>query len=87
MPEMKYYMVYANWKPEYQGPDDYHKAMDKYKKVVEKAGCKVVFWGAALGVQENALCVIKGTPENYMGLGMPAETPYVDTRTHVVITF
>ena len=87
MPEMKYYMVYANWKPEYQGAEDFNKAMEKYSKVVEKAGCKVVFWGAALGVPENALCVIEGTPENYMKIGISPETPYTNTRTHVVIKF
>ncbi len=87
MPEMKYYIVYANWKPEIQGrPEDIKKAMEKYTKVVEEAGCKVKFWGAALGVPENALCVIKGSPDNYLKL-LPAQAPYTNTRTHVVLTF
>jgi len=87
MPEMKYYIVYANWKPELQGqPEDIKKAMEKYAKVVEEAGCKVKLWGAALGVPENALCVIKGSPDNYLKL-LPAAAPFTNTRTHVVIKF
>lgn len=86
MPEMKYYIVYANWKPEYQGPDALKEAMEKYTKVVEEAGCKVKLWGSALGVSETAVCVIKGTPENYMKL-FPPQAPYTNTRTHVVLTF
>jgi len=87
MPEMKYYMVFAHWKPELQGVDDYNKAMEKWTKVIEKAGCKVVLWGAALGVPEDALVVIEGTPANYMKIGMPPEAPYTNTRTHIVIKF
>ena len=86
MPEMKYYIVYANWKPENQGQENFKKAMEKWSKVVEEYGCKVKFWGAALGVPETALCVIKGTPENMMKLPVP-DQPYINTRTHVVITF
>jgi len=84
---MKYYMVFAHWKPELQGVDDYNKAMEKWTKVIEKAGCKVVLWGAALGVPEDALVVIEGTPANYMKIGMPPEAPYTNTRTHIVIKF
>ena len=86
MPEMKYYIVYANWKPEHQGPEGFKKAMEKWTKVIEDAGCKVKLWGAALGVPENALCVIKGSPENYMKIPN-SEAPYTNTRTHVVIKF
>jgi len=86
MPEMKYYIIYAHWKPEYRGPEGFKKAMDPWNKKVEEAGCKVVFWGAALGVPENALCVIKGTPENWMKIPV-MEAPYQKTRTNVVITF
>lgn len=86
MPEIKYYIVYANWKPEYQGPEDFNKAMKEYSKKVEEAGCKVVFWGAALGVSESALCVIKGAPENWMKIPI-ADAPYTNTRTNVVIKF
>ena len=86
MPEMKYYIVYAMWKPEHRGPEGFKKAMDKWIKAIEGAGCKVKLWGAALGVPENALCVIKGSPENYMKIPN-AEAPYTNTRTHVVIKF
>ena len=86
MPEMKYYIVYAHWKPENQGPENFTKAMKEYSKKVKEAGCEVVFWGAALGVPEGALCVIKGSPDNWMKVPM-GEAPYTNTRTHVVITF
>ena len=86
MAEMKYYIVYANWKPEHQGPEDFKKAMEKWTKVVEDAGCKVKLWGAALGVSETALCVIKGSPENWMKIDR-SKSPYTNTRTNVVIKF
>ena len=87
MPEIKYFIVYAYWKPEVQGNmDDIKKAMEKWSESVEAAGCKVKFWGAAMGVSENALCVIKGSPENYMKL-LPADAPYEKTRTNVVVKF
>jgi len=86
MPEMKYYIIYAHWKPEYQGPENLTKAMKEYSKKVEDAGCKVMFWGSALGVPEDALCVIKGTPDNWMKIAI-GEAPYTNTRTNVVITF
>ena len=83
---MKYYITYAHWKPEAQGPDAMKKAMKEWSKKIEDTGCKVVFWGAALGVPEDAICVIKGSPEDWMKM-MPVEAPYTNTRTHVVITF
>ena len=86
MPEIKYYIVYADWKPEHQGPEDFNKAMKEYSKKIEEAGCKVVFWGAALGVSESALCVIKGTTENWMKIPV-LEAPYTNTRTNLVVTF
>lgn len=86
MPEMKYYIVYASWKPEYQGVEDYKKAMEKWTKVIEGTGCKVMLWGAALGVPEDALCVIEGSPEKYLKIPV-AEAPYTNTRTNVVIKF
>jgi hypothetical protein len=86
MPEMKYYMVYGHWKPEYQGPEAFKKAMEKYKKLVEKAGCKVKFWGSALGVPESSLCVIKGSPEDWLKIPF-GDAPFTNTRTHVVITW
>ncbi|MBL7078835.1 hypothetical protein ISS39_00785 [Candidatus Bathyarchaeota archaeon] len=86
MPEMKYFIVYANWKPEIQGLDSVKEAMEKYTKVIEEAGCKVKLWGSALGVPETALIVIKGSPENYLKL-LPLQAPYTNTRTHVVLTF
>ncbi len=86
MAEMKYYIVYANWKPELQGMDDIQGAMEKYSKVVEEAGCKVKLWGSALGVPESAVCVIKGSPENYLKL-FPPQAPWTNSRTNVVVTF
>ena len=59
--------------------------MKHYSKKVEEAGCKVMFWGAALGVPENALCVIKGTPENRIKIPI-TDAPFTNTRTHVVLT-
>ena len=46
----------------------------------------MVLWGAALGVPENALCVVKGSPEDWMKISV-ADAPYTNTRTHVVIKF
>ena len=54
---------------------------------MRKLAARLYSGGAALGVPENALCVIEGTPENYMKIGMPPEVPYTNTRTHVVIKF
>ena len=86
MPEMKYYIVYGNRKPEVQGQDAFIKAMEEWSKKVEKDGLKVVFYGASLGVPENALCVYKGTPENFVKVLGP-DSPITSTRTNVVITF
>jgi len=86
MPEMKYYIVYGNRKPEYQEQEAFTKAMEKWSKKVEEVGMKVVFWGASLGVPENALCVFKGTPENFMKVLSP-DMPISNTRTNVVVTF
>ena len=83
---MKYYVTYAHWKPEVQGQDAMNKAMKEWSKKIEETGCKVVFWGSALGVPEDAICVIKGSPENWMKMNPPG-APYTNTRTHVVITF
>jgi hypothetical protein len=85
MPKMKYYITYANWKPDLISAQEVPKAMEKWAKKVEEAGCKVVFWGSALGVPENAICVVKGTPENWLKLPFGGEAPYTDTRTHVVL--
>jgi len=86
MTEMKYYITYANWKPEAQGQEAMKNSMKKWTKKIEETGCEVVFWGAALGVSEGAVCVIKGTPENWMKI-YPPDAPYTNTRTNVVITF
>jgi len=83
---MKYYIKYGVWKPEYQGPEGFKKAMETWSKKVEEAGMKVVFWGSALGVSENALCVLKGTPDGFLKLPF-TEAPYTNSRTHVVVTF
>ena len=66
--------------------DAIKEAMEKYTKVVEEAGCKVKLWGSALGVSETALCVIKGSPENWLKL-LPGDPPFTNTRTHVVVKF
>jgi len=86
MPEMKYYIVYGNWKPEHRGPEAFTKAMEKYTKTVEAAGCKVKLWGSALGVPESSLCVIKGSPENWLKIPF-GDAPFSNTRTNVVITW
>ena len=86
MPQMKYYIIYGKWRTELQGPEDFKLAMEKYIGLVEMAGCKVKFWGAALGVPESSLCVIKGSPENWLKIPF-ADAPFIDTRTHVVITW
>jgi hypothetical protein len=86
MPEMKYYIKYGNWKPGIQGPEDMKKAMEKWIKVAEEAGLKVVFWGSSLGVSESSLCVYKGTPESFLKLPF-GDAPYTNSRTNVIITF
>jgi hypothetical protein len=84
--EMKYYITYANWKPEHQGPEAFKKAMKEWIPTLEAWGLKVVFWGASLGVPENALIVMKGSAENYMKM-IPIDAPYTNTRTNVIVTF
>ena len=83
---MEYYVTYAQWKPEAQGQEAMKKSMKEWTKKIENLGMEVVFWGAALGVPEDAICVIKGSPENWMKMN-PSEAPYTNTRTNVVITF
>jgi hypothetical protein len=86
MTEMKYYITYANWKPEHRGPEAFKKAMKEWTKTVEGWGLKIAFWGAALGVPEGALIVFKGSVEDYMKM-TPIDAPYTNTRTNVVVVF
>ena len=61
------------------------KAMEGSKKV-EEAGLKVLFWGAPYGVSENAICVMKGTVENYTKLAI-LQAPYSASRTNMVLAW
>ena len=86
--EMKYYIVYGNWKPEVMQdfPDGAKKVMEEWSKVVEKAGMKLKFWGSPLGISKTSLCVYKGSPDNFTKIPF-GQAPFTDTKTHVVMEF
>lgn len=86
--EIKYFVCYGNWKPELMaaGPEAGTKAMEEWSKTVEENGLKVVFWGSPYGVSENAICVMKGTVENYTKLA-PLDAPYTGSRTNMVLVW
>ncbi len=86
MPEIKYFVTYGTWRPEHQGSEGIQKAMKEWSKKVEEAGLKVVFWGAPYGVSENAICVVKGTVENYTKL-TTLQAPYSASRTNMILVW
>jgi len=86
MPEIKYFVTYGSWSPDLQGPDGIQKAMAEWSKTVEENGLKVQFWGAPYGVSENAICVMKGTVENYTKLAA-LNAPYSASRTNMVLVW
>jgi hypothetical protein len=87
MMEIKYYVTYGNWKPELTDSEKMMKAAEKWKKVVEENGMKLVLYGAPFGVSENSIFVYKGTAENYLKLVTSGKQPYTDDRTHMVLKF
>ncbi len=83
--EMKYYIVYGNWKPELlQDFDALKKAMEEWSKVIEKAGLKVKLWGSPLGISKTSVCVYKGSPDSFTKIPF-GQAPYTDSKTHVVM--
>ena len=86
MAELKYYITYGNFRPEYQGQEKFTKAMEEWSEKVKEYGCKVVFWGIAYGVSETMVIVIKGTSENFLKIS-PPNSPYMNTRTNMIATF
>ena len=85
--EVKYFITYGNWR-NFENMEGPRKAMEEYKKTVKEAGLELVFWGAAFGVSENALCVLKGNHDGYMKLmGSGKSPPWTDSRTHWVLTW
>jgi hypothetical protein len=87
MAEMKYYIRYGNWRPEYlQSAEARDKAMEEGSKVVEKAGLKILFYGSSLGVSENSVCVYEGSPDSFLKMPL-GQAPYTDSRINVVMTF
>lgn len=84
--EIKYFVTYGRWRPELQTPEDGQKAMEEWSKTAEENGLKVIFWGSPYGVSEDAICVMKGTVENYIKLA-PLDAPYTASRTNMVLTW
>ena len=86
MAELKYYITYGNFKPEYQGQSKFIPAMEEWSKKVEEYDCKVKFWGVSYGTSETMVIVIKGTSENFMKIS-PPDSPYMSTRTNMIAVF
>jgi len=86
MPEIKYFVTYGTWSPELTDAESMKKAMEEWSKTAEENGLKVKFWGAPYGVSENAICVMKGTVENYTKLAA-LNAPYTASRTNMVLTW
>jgi len=84
MPEIKFFVTYGTWRPELQGLEGIQKAMKEWSKTAEENGLKVQFWGAPFGVSENAICVMKGTVENYTKLAA-LNASYAASRTNMVL--
>jgi len=85
--EIKYFVTYGTWlerAPELQGPEGLKKVMEEWSKTVEENGLKIIFWGSPYGVSENAICVMKGTVENYTKLAV-LNAPYSASRTNMVL--
>ena len=86
MAEIKYYVTYGNIGTFDLG--EVKKKFEEYAKAVETVGLKVVFWGAPFGVSEDAICVIKGSYENYMKLmESDINPPFTGSRTNMVMTW
>ncbi len=86
MSEIKYYVTFGKWKTDFGGLDDIKKAMEEWAKKVEEAGVKIKFWGSPYGVSESAICVYKGSIEDYSKLA-PMDAPFTDSRTHMVLVW
>jgi hypothetical protein len=84
--EIKYFVTYGTWRPELQGADVIKKAMAEWSKTVEENGLKVQLWGAPYGTSENAICVMKGTVEDYTKLAA-LNSPYSASRTNMVLVW
>ncbi|MEE8569428.1 MAG: hypothetical protein V3S97_00330 [Candidatus Bathyarchaeia archaeon] len=84
--EIKYFVSYGTFKPELGGAEGEKKAMAEWSKTVDELGMKVVLWGSPYGTSENAICVMKGTVENFTKLAN-LDPPYIGSRTNMVITW
>ena len=84
--EIKYFISYGTFKPELGGAEGEKKAMVDWSKTIEENGLKVVFWGGVYGVAENAICVMKGTVDNFTKLAN-LDPPYTASRTNMVIVW
>ena len=84
MAEVKYFVCFGSWRPELMGKVP--EAMEEWKKKAEEAGLKLKFWGAPYGTSENAICVFKGTVEDYNKLAF-LQAPYTASRTIMVLTW
>ena len=78
--EIKYFVTYGIFKPELMGAEGEKTAMAEWSKAVEAQGMNVVFWGSPFGTSENAICVMKGTVENFTKLAN-LDPPYTGSRT------
>lgn len=81
---------YGNPKTGLNSYEDFQAAFEKYIKIVEKHGMKVVFWGHPFGVSEAMICVLKGDMDKYTKLMESTEAsdaqPWTNARTQFVIT-
>jgi len=61
--------------------------MAKFKADVERAGVKLVFRGHLFGVSENLIAVfdIGGNMDNYLKVKKGVPSPYMDSRTELVL--
>jgi hypothetical protein len=89
--EFKYYIVYGNPK-EFEGPEDWKKAMEKFGKVLKKYNMKLLFWGGSFGTTEGMVYVMKGSMEDYQSMFGKEEFAEVNPvasgqRTNMVLKF
>ena len=83
---VRYAITYAKMNPgwTFEGIEG---DMARFKADVERAGVKLVFWGHPFGVSENLIAVfdIGGDLDNYLKVKTGVSSPYMDSRTELVL--